>query len=187
MKNKGWYFLFGIILIILTFLVFWADYKGHSWIAGITPIVLTFAAFIAYQQLKHARHTRCAELLLDIMKWWNSNEMLESRQLVWQMRDAKAEILTLYKTKDKKFGTAVKMGQFGEALGVLILRGYVDPKDIWLLFENDWEDVYQDYSGFLDELKKKDVRDTTFCNLKLLCEELAKIHIKDVRELYQSF
>ena len=109
--------------------------------------------------------------------------MLESRQLVWQMRNARAEILKLYKAKDEEFGKAVRMGQFGESLGVLVIRKYIDVKDIWLLFENDWEEVYQDYSDYLGELKKKDTLDTTFCNLKRLCEKLAKIHIKDVKEL----
>ena len=178
--------LLAIFLAILIFLGFWAYCTGAAWPMLLTPIALTIAAIIAYRQLQHARHTRCAGLLLDIMKWWNSSEMLESRQLIWQMRDAKTEILKLYQTKDKKFGKAVRMGQFGEALGVLILRGYVEPKDIWLLFENDWKDVCQDYSGYLEELKKIDGRDSTFCNLIYLCEELAKIHIKDVRELSQT-
>ncbi|MBA7632199.1 hypothetical protein ES703_39742 [subsurface metagenome] len=180
------FFILAIVLAILISLVFVASSQGQAWPMLFTPIALTIAAMIAYRQLQHARHTRCAGLLLDIMKWWNSQEMLESRQLVWRMQDATAEILSLYKAKDKKFGIAVRMGQFGEALGILVLRRYVDKKDIWLLFENDWEDVYQDYSGFLDELKKTDVHDTTFCNLKLLCEELAKIHVRGAQELYQS-
>ena len=184
MKIKGWHWFLGIFLAILIGLTVWSCNAGQNWQVLLTPIALTLAAAIAYQQLEHARHTRCAGLLLDIMKWWNSDEMLESRQLVWRMRDAKAEILSLYKAKDEKFGIAVRMGLFGESLGVLVLKRYVDIKDIWLLFENDWKEVYQDYSGYLGELKKKD--DTTFCNLKLLYEELAKIHIKDVRELSQS-
>ena len=176
MKIKGWYWLFGIFLAILIFLAVLSCSRGEGWQILLTPIALVLAGTIAYQQLEHARHTRCAELLLDIMKWWNSNEMLESRQLVWQMQNPKVEILNLYKTKDEKFGKAVRMGQFGESLGVLVSRKYIDAQDIWSLFEYDWEEVYQDYSGYLNELKKKDTLDTTFCNLKLLCEELRKIH-----------
>jgi hypothetical protein len=180
---KGWYWFFGTLLVILISLTVWAYIKEHTWTALLTPLVLTVAAIIAYRQLQHAHHTRCAGLLLDIMRWWNSDEMLASRQLVWQMRNAKAEILRLYKDKDENFGKAIRMGQFGESLGILVLRKYIDVKDIWLLFENDWKEVYQDYSGYLDELKKKDASDSTFCNLKLLCEELAKVHVKDVQEL----
>ena len=177
------FILLVIFLAILIFLVFLASSQGEAWPMLLTPIALTLAAIIAYRQLQHARHTRCAGLLLDIMKWWNSAEMLESRQLVWQMRNAKVEILKLYKAKDKKFGKVIRMGQFGECLGILVQKKYVDAMDIWLLFENDWEEVYRDYSGFLNEVKKKDALDTTFCNLRLLYEELAKIHVKDVREL----
>lgn len=102
--------------------------------------------------------------------------MAESRQLLWEMKNPKAEILKLYKTKDEKFIKVLKVAEFGESLGVLVSCGYIEAKDIWLVFEYDWKKWYQDFGGVIEELKKKDPADTTFCNLKLLYEELGKIN-----------
>ena len=176
MKSIGWYCLFAALLAIITFLVVWACQRGDAWIAGLTPVAIIFAAIIAYRQLKHTYHARRAGVLLDIMKWWDSNDMKESRQILWEMKDPKSEILKLYKAKDKNFMKVIKMADFGEALGVLISREYIDKKDLWLMFENDWKEWYQDFSGLLDELKKKNPLDNTFCNFKVLYEELEKIH-----------
>ncbi|MCJ7426116.1 MAG: hypothetical protein MUO17_03145 [Dehalococcoidales bacterium] len=175
MKVKGWYWLFGVFLAILIFLVVFAYCKGYDWPILFTPIALVLAGAIAYQQLEHARHARCAGLLLDIMKQWNSKEMAESRQLLWEMKNPKDEILKLYKAKDENFIKVLKVAEFGESLGVLVLCGYIETKDVWLVFEYDWKERYQYFSGLLEELKKKNPSDTTFCNLKFLYEELDKI------------
>jgi len=176
LKMKSWYWVFYMILVILICLVVWAYYQGQNWPALFTPIVLIVAAIIAYRQLEHARHARCAGLLLDIMKWWNSDDMMVSRELIWKMKNTREEILKLYQEKDGKFIKVVKIGQFGECLGVLVLRNYINVKDIWLLFEDDLEKLYQDFGGFLEELKKSDPLDTTFCNFKMLCDALHRIH-----------
>ena len=132
-------------------------------------------AIVAIGQLKHAYHTRCAELLLNIMRWWNSDEIADSRLLIWNMKNKKDEILKLYKAKKEDFVKVLKVAEFGECLGVLVARKYVDKRDIWSLFEHDWEKQYQNFSGMIDEVKQKDPLDTTLCNLKLLYEELDKI------------
>ena len=70
----------------------------------------------------------------------------------------------------------VRVANFGEALGILVAKKYIDKEDIWLVFEYDWNEKYQYFSSLVDERKKENPLDTTFCNLKLLYEELDKIH-----------
>ncbi|GAH55612.1 unnamed protein product, partial [marine sediment metagenome] len=151
---------------------------GEAWPMLLTPIALTLAAFIAYRQLQHARHTRCAGFLLEIQKWWDSSDMVESRQLLWEMGNPHDEILQLYKDRDKNLMKIIRVAEFGESLGILVSKKYVEAEDIWLLFEDDWRKRYEDFSGVIEELKKIDPTDNTFCNLKLLCDELDKIHPK---------
>ncbi len=176
LKIHLWDSLLGILVAGVICLAIWVYRTGGTWTGLVTPAVLAVAALIAYRQLEHARHTRCAELLLSIMKWWNSEEMRESRQLLWKMDNARDKIVELHRAKDERFGKVVKVGQFGEYLGVLVLRKYVDAYDIWLLFEDDWKIYYQEFTKYLEELKQLNTFDTTFCNFKLLCEELDKIH-----------
>lgn len=175
LKAKRWHCLLGVFLAIIISLAIWAYFKGEVWTALVTPVVLAVAAVIAYQQLEHARHTRCAELLLDIMKWWVSDEISEARQLLLNMPDAKNEIVRLYKAGHVNFAKVVKIAEFGESLGVLVSRHYVDKKDIWLLFEDDWKKYYELFDGYLCHLKQLDPLDTTFYNFKVLYEELDKI------------
>lgn len=172
------FILLAIFLAILIGLTVWSYNAGQSWQVLLTPIALTLAAIIAYRQLQHARHTRCAGLLLEIQKWWDNNEMVESKQLLWEMENPKDEILQLYKTKDRNFMKIIRVAEFGESLGILVARQYIEVEDIWLLFENDWKKRYEDFSGMINELKQKDPLDNTFSNLKFLCEELEKTHIK---------
>ena len=175
MKIKRWEWLFYTILAILISVTVWVCRQGQSWTALVTPIVLTIAAIIAYRQLQHAHHTRCARLLLEIQKWWTSSEMVEARQLLWEMENRRDRILQLYKAKDKNFIKIIRVAEFGESLGILVSRHYVEAKDIWLLFEDDWKQWYEDFGGVMDELQQINPSDTTFCNLKVLCEELDKI------------
>lgn len=173
------FILLAILLAILIFLVFLASSQGEAWPMLLTPIALTIAAMIAYRQLQHARHTRCAGLMLEIQKWWDSSEMVESRQLIWEMKNRRNGILQLYKDNDKNFMKVIRVAEFGESLGILVSRKYVEIEDIWLLFEHDWKERYEDFSGVIEEVRKIDPDDNTFSNLKLLCDELDKIHPKN--------
>ena len=104
--------------------------------------------------------------------------MVESRQLLWEMKNPSDEILQLYKDKDKNLMKIIRVAEFGESLGVLVRRKYMEVEDIWLLFEDDWKERYEDFSGVMKELRKINPADNTFCNLKLLCDELDKTHPK---------
>ena len=76
------YVLLAIFLAILIFLGLWAYIVGDAWPMLLTPIALTLAASIAYRQLQHARHTRCADLLMQLHQTWDSKEYIKSRVLM---------------------------------------------------------------------------------------------------------
>lgn len=177
MKVTGWfiYLCFAVLEAFILFLGINWYILGGDWTSLFTPFIVIIAVIIAYRQLGHARHTRCAQLLLDVMKWWNSEGMTEGRKLIWKMGNSKDEILKLCKDKNMDFFKVLRVAEFGECLGVLVRRKYIEKKDIWLLFEYDWKEWYQDFSGVVDSLKTEDSLDTTFCNLKLLYEEMDKI------------
>ena len=91
--------------------------------AALSFFILLAAAIIAKREINCIDRTREAELLVDLSRRWNEEQLTESRKAARkyksdaELRDA---IQRLRENNDKEYYDLVRLPDFFEALGVLV-------------------------------------------------------------------
>jgi hypothetical protein len=91
--------------------------------AALTVLILLVAAFYARNQIKCVERTREAQLLADLSRRWNEEQLTDARKTVRNYKDAdklKDAVQKLGDKNDKEVYILVRLPDFFEALGVLV-------------------------------------------------------------------
>jgi hypothetical protein len=91
--------------------------------AALTALILLVAAFYARNQIKCVERTREAQLLADLSRRWNEEQLTDARKTVRNYKDAdklKDAVQKLGDKNDKEVYILVRLPDFFEALGVLV-------------------------------------------------------------------
>jgi hypothetical protein len=144
-----------------------------------TPIVIAIGFYFAYKQWVSIRKARMADIVISLTNTWDSTLMAESRHAVSLSGESlKKDYQKAIENSEKEaFGSLTRVGDFFDALGVLVAEGFLECKIAYDLFgeaekyyHNIYESVitdtdYKDYVPYfsrLDELftQEKSCRST---------------------------
>jgi len=123
----------------------------------VTPIVIAGGFGFAYRQWQSIRNTRMAEILVSLGKQWDSPEMQDSRCLVNQCgKNLKQEIKKADTENSPDLYRLVKVANFFDFLGGMVMAGYFDVRTAYDVFWRTEEHYYELYRLILDDPDYKD-------------------------------
>ena len=127
-----------------------------AWI--ITPIVIGLGFFFAYRQLVATRNARMAEIILSITQQWDSPQMELSRRMVDQCGRHLRERIEEEEGKpdSEDLRTLVRVANFFDSLGLLIMEGFLSCSMTYKLFGRAEEHFYNAYRSILEEPRYKE-------------------------------
>ena len=101
-----------------------------------TPIVIALGFYFAYGQWASIRKARMAEIVISLTTSWDSAIMAESRQAISSKgKNLKKNYEEADNTNaDEAFGSLTRVGDFFDALGVLVSEGFLECKIAYDLF-----------------------------------------------------
>jgi hypothetical protein len=93
-----------------------------------TPIVIALGFLFTYRQWQSIRNSRMAEVVISIMRIWDSPEMAESR---CKVNASGLNLKKDYETADKAntidaYASLIRVINFFDGLGVLVAEGLLD-------------------------------------------------------------
>ncbi|MBA7673793.1 hypothetical protein ES703_81997 [subsurface metagenome] len=137
----------------------------------ITPIVIGLGFFFAHRQLVSNRNTRMAEIVLAITTRWDSAEMHASRSKLNQMGSKLWETLKAADTENTEdFYILLRVADFFDAIGLLVMEGFLSRKMAYDLFGAAEEHYYNLYRPTIDEHRFK----SSFISFQRLHETFKK-------------
>ena len=118
-----------------------------------TPVAIGVGFFFAYRQLQSARNARMAQIVLSITQQWDSKDMVESRNKVHALGDGLASKIKeeINKKDSEELLTLVKVANFFDNLGLLVMEGCIPCPVAYRLFGRAEEHFYTYYRPILEE------------------------------------
>lgn len=123
----------------------------------LTPIVIGGGFLYARRQLESTRNARMAQIILSISEQWDSKHMEESRHVVHACGDKLRNRIEEEEGKEdsEALSTLVRVGNFFDSLGLLVIEGFIDCAMAYKLFGRAEEHFYNLYRPTLEEPKYK--------------------------------
>ncbi len=120
----------------------------------LTPIVIGLGFFFARRQLLSARNARMAEIILHVTERWDSTAMTESRMMVNRLGN---DLTRAIKEADDKasdeLAILVRVANFYDALGLLVMEGFLSRSMAYDFFGVSEEYYYGLYSDTMHDPK----------------------------------
>ncbi len=124
--------------------------------SALTLIVLICAFYIAKREIKCIDKTREAEILTELSKRWNEEQLTESRKTARNYKgsaELKDALETARKKNIKEYYRLVRIPDFFEALGVLVNSSCLDKQLTIDLFGSAIEHYYELYKPSIEYLR----------------------------------
>jgi len=122
----------------------------------LTPVVIGFGFFFARRQLLSARNARMAEIILHVTERWDSAEIAESRMLVNRLGLGNKLTSAINRAEDgasDELAILVRVANFYDALGLLVMEGFLSRSMAYDFFGISEEYYYSLYSDTLHNPK----------------------------------
>lgn len=113
-----------------------------------TPIVIAIGFYFAYKQWASIRKARMADIVISLTNTWDSTLMAESRHAVNLSGESlkKHYQKAIENNEEEAFGSLTRVGDFFDALGVLVAEGLLECKIAYDLFgevEKYYHNIYK--------------------------------------------
>ncbi len=126
--------------------------------AALTFIILLVAAIIAKRELNCIDRTREAELLTELSRRWNEEQLTESRKAARKYKsgaELKEAVQIARGNNDEEYYKLVRLPDFFEALGVLVNRSCLSKeltKDLFGTVVKHYYEIYGPTIWYLREI-----------------------------------
>jgi hypothetical protein len=128
-----------------------------DWAMIATPILLIAAIIFAYTQWRSGQNARMAQIMLTITERWDSKDMEDSRCRVNKAgKNLKEEIKKADTESLPELWSLVRVGNFFDSLGVMVVEGLLSCKIGYKLFGSAEEYYYELYKPVLQQEKYAD-------------------------------
>ena len=120
----------------------------------LTPVVIGVGFYFSHRQLVSARNARMASIILGVTARWDSKEIAESRIRVNQLGSQLAK--TIEEENDKfreDLCVLVRVANFYDALGLLVMEGFLSRSMAYDFFGVSEEHYYSLYHGIIENPK----------------------------------
>jgi len=124
----------------------------------VTPIVIAIGFYFAYKQWASIRKARMADIVISLTNTWDSERMAESRRAVNLSGESlKKDYQKAIENKEEAaFGSLTRLGDFFDALGVLVAEGLLECKIAYDLFGEVEKYYYNFYKSVIADTDYKD-------------------------------
>ena len=125
--------------------------------AALTFVIVLAAVIIAKREINCMDRTREAQLLADLSRRWNEEQLTESRKAARNYKNStelKEAVLKLRQNNDQEYYNLIRLPDFFEALGVLVNSGCLSRELTKDLFGTAIKHYYNLYSQTLQYLRE---------------------------------
>lgn len=165
----------------------WSWLKTYqTFVAGsIGAFLLLWAAVVAMFQLRAARRTSYADLLVRLAEEWNSDSFIESRRLVMRLTPVgmeqekqRSQVMERMKTAEQKghndYFLLTRPLDFFEELAFLIRKNYILLEDARRTFGGPMVNYYKLFEDYVKEMRKIPGDENAYKELEHIVENLMK-------------
>ena len=124
----------------------------------VTPIVIAIGFRIAHEQWASIRKARMADIVISLTNTWDSTLLAESRQAVSLSGESlKKDYQKVDESNEEAaFGSLTRVGDFFDALGVLVAEGLLECKIAYDLFGEAEKYYHNIYKSVIADTNYKD-------------------------------
>ena len=120
-------------------------------------MVIVAGFIFAYRQWASYRNARMAQIILSITERWDSPEMEQSRCKINQSgTNLKQDIEAADEKNSEDLCRLVMVANFFDAVGLMVMEGFLDSRICYNLFGRAEEHYYEAYRSILEDTKYKD-------------------------------
>ena len=141
----------------------------------LTCIIMVGSVGVAVRELNQMRRSRHSELLMDLYQMWEDEPLMEARTLIKaiKLKEALKEKLEEWdKGEQKEFFIALRVCNFFEHIGHLVVKKYLKGKDAEDLMGPSIIKYYEIFEDYIKEHRKED--NHIYENFQRLKEETEK-------------
>lgn len=131
----------------------------------LTPVVVGLGFYFARRQLASAKNARMSEIVMAITARWNGPELEEGRHRINKLGSGLAvAIQEADASNSDDFYPLVRVANFFDALGLLVMEGFLSRQMAYDLFGAAEEHYYGLYKPVLEDVR---LRESLECFQKL--------------------
>ena len=120
----------------------------------LTPIVIGLGFFFAHRQLLSGQNARMAGIILSVTERWDSPAISESRMRINKLgNDLTRTIKEADDTASEELAVLVRVANFYDALGLLVMEGFLNRSMAYDYFGVSEEYYYGLYSDTINDPK----------------------------------
>ena len=156
----------------------------QAFVAGsIGACLLLWAAVVAMFQLRAARRTSYADLLVRLAEEWNSDSFIVSRQLMMELapvemdqeeqrRKVTERMRTTEQKSDKDYFLLTRPLDFFEGLAFLIRQHYIPLEDACRTFGGPMITYYKLFEDYVEEMRQEPGNEDAYKELEKVIKNL---------------
>lgn len=148
----------------------------------ILQIISCFVIFIAIIEIYYTRKSGHSQLIMDLYDKWDSDSLIESRNLIQNLcnsRDNKLDVNKMAQLNKKEYLIALGVFNFFDILGYFVKTNSLTVKDVKVFMGEGivyyYEDVFEDY--ITQRRKHKEDFYKNFEYLRDKCKEKTNVEI----------